>query len=271
MAYDYVQIPAGATVKIGDDVGSLADIGVLKGDAAVTITGDRVTIKGSKAEEVQAKFKNMSATMSGEMYQLNHDVIDKMNDGIFTRTAVDATPVAGAVDTIVSGNWAYNTFVPLINQDSGDLLAPAVGATLTINSVTGGTDLALTINEDFIIHKVGGLWGITIIDSVGVTTLAQNIVINYGYTPAAGIKYTVGAASTAVTGKVVELSYTNPASSKLIRIRMWNAKQSNDITLNFLDQASDELNTYAFELMGDLDVSRTSGDQLLEIYTEDLY
>lgn len=263
MAYDYVQIPAGATVKIGDDVGSLADIGVLKGDAVVTITGDRITQKGSKAEEVITKFKNMSATMSGEMYQINHDVIAEMNDGIFTRTVTEAAEVVGESDTVLSGAWSFNTFIPLEGQHSG--------TTFSVTSVTGVTNGLLVVNVDYITHKVGGLWGITIIDSVTVTTEAQNIAIVYTYTPAAGINYTVGAASTAVTGKVVELSYTNPASSKLIRIRMWNAKQSNDITLNFLDQASDDLNTYAFELMGDLDVSRTRGDQLLEIYTKDLY
>ena len=261
---DFIQIPAGATIRYGDTIGAMTDIGILKGDASVSFSGDRVWLKGSKAETVFKSFKNMKAMLTGEMYQIDYAVISAMNPGLFTATPTAATPVAGATYTAASGAWAYNTPIILTGQNASGLVQ-------TIASVVGGTDGALTVNVDYItVQNEKGEWGIEIIDSATVTTLSQAIVVTYSYTPAASIKYTIGETAQEITSKIWEIEYTNPSNTKKTRVRLWSANQSNDIAFNFLDQASDDANTYAFELEGGLDTTRTSGDQLAEIYTEDI-
>ena len=92
MSYGSVHIPAGCTVKIGDTVGGLATLGVLKGDASIEITYDNVKVQGSKAETLVDFVKNMKAAATFEMYQLNLTNIQKLLDG-----AAEVSHVAAAI------------------------------------------------------------------------------------------------------------------------------------------------------------------------------
>jgi hypothetical protein len=94
-----------------------------------------------------------------------------------TFTDVAGTPVAGATQDITSGNWAYNKFI-LIENQNGD------GSVITVNSVTGSVDSTLTVDVDYYVgQNDAGEYGVFIIDSVNVTTLVQDIEIDYDYTP----------------------------------------------------------------------------------------
>jgi len=97
--------------------------------------------------------------------------------GFDTFTDVAGTPVAGATQDITSGNWAYNKFI-LIENQNGD------GSVITVNSVTGSVDSTLTVDVDYYVgQNDAGEYGVFIIDSVNVTTLVQDIEIDYDYTP----------------------------------------------------------------------------------------
>lgn len=138
MAFGSVHIPAGCTVKVGDTVPGLADLGVLKGDASIGITYDKLKVMGSKAETLIDYIKNMKAEATFELYQPHLPNIEKLLDG-----AVTVTPTAGGALTnqpeiIPVGSWEYDRFYPLEHQ-------MATGLVPTINRVAGSVDTTLTL------------------------------------------------------------------------------------------------------------------------------
>ncbi len=260
MAYGSVHIPAGCTVKVGDSVGALTDLGVLKGDASIEITYDLVEVLGSKAESLVDIVKNMRANSSFELYQLHLPNLEKLLDGVATVTSQAGTLQSGVDQVVASGAWAYDRFIPFENQN-GD------GSQPTVNSVTGGTDGALTEDTDYFIMKdQDGIWGLYVIDSVNLSTESQTITINTDYTPAASKTLKMGAKSASLTAKIVEFSKT--ISSKVFRARLWKAKNESGITLAFPDSAGEEPASIPVSLIGRIDEDRSDGEQLIEIYDE---
>ncbi len=260
MGYGSVRIPAGCTVKIGDTVGALTDLGVLKGDAQLEITYDMVKVLGSKAESLKTYIKNMVATGTFEMYQLYLENIQKLLDGAATVSTVAAAPVVGYNQVVPSGNWLFDRFIPFDKQNGS-------GAKITPTSVTGSVDGALVLNTDYwIVKDANGIWGISIRDSITVTTEAQNITILYDYTPAASKTLKMGAPSAELTPKIVEFSMLN--SGKLYRARLWSVTNEAGLTIGFPDAASDDLTSMPVNLKGGLDATRASGEQLIELYDE---
>lgn len=99
-----------------------------------------------------------------------------------TVTVIAGTLVAGATQTVTASTYAFNQFIKIANQN-GD------GSAITVNSVTGATDGLLVANTDYFVwQNAAGEYGIFIIDSVTVTTVAQNLTINYDYTPNASVE-----------------------------------------------------------------------------------
>lgn len=260
MSYGSVHIPAGCTVKVGDSVEALTDLGVLKGDAQIEITYDLVEALGSKAEVVASYAKNMKAAATLELYQLYLPNIQKLLDGLATVVSVDGTPVTDHSQVVANGKWHFDQFIPF-DQQNGN------GAKITPDSVTGSVDGALVLNTDYwIVKDEDGRWGISIRDSTTVTTEAQNITIVYDYTPAASRTLKMGAASASIVSKIVEFSRT--VSGKVYRARLWSVRNENGLTLAFPDSASDEPVSTPVSLSGRIDPSRASGEQLIEIYDE---
>ena len=118
-----------------------------------------------------------TANLSANLWEYNLSKLYDMRGGIDTYTSVATGTIAGATQTIASGNWAYEGFIEIEGQN-------AAGTAQTINSVTLGTNGAIVLDTDYFVVKNGaGKWGIYIIDSLTVTTLLQSVVINYDYTP----------------------------------------------------------------------------------------
>lgn len=166
MSYGSVHIPAGCTVKIGDTVPGLADLGVLKGDASIGITYDKVKVQGSKAETLIDFIKNMKVAATFELYQLHLPNIEKLFGG-----AVKVTPAAGAALTdqpeeIAVGSWLFDRVIPLEHQ-MGTGLAP------TINRVAGSVDttLELTLTE-VLADTTVTINGLTFTAHATITTVA---------------------------------------------------------------------------------------------------
>ena len=260
MAFGSVHVPAGCTFKIGDSVGGLATMGVLKGDSAIEITYDLIEALGSQAEEVLSYAKNMRAVATCELYQLHLPNIEKILDGIATVTSQAGVLQAGVNDVVNSGDWEYDKFIPFVNQN-GD------GSSPTVNSVTGSVDGALVEDTDFfVIMNEAGVWGYYVIDSATVTTEAQNLTANTDYTPAASKTLKMGSPSASLTAKIVEFSKTQ--NSKIFRVRLWSAKNEAGLTIGFPDSNADEPTSMPISLSGRLDSDKTDGEQLIEIYDE---
>ena len=265
MAYGSVHIPVGCTVKIGDTIGGLASLGVLKGDASIEISYDKVKVEGSKAETLVDFVKNMKAAATFEMYQLNLTNIQKLLDGAAEVSHVDGTIVEDHDQTTVADAYDFNEFIECEYQN-------ADGSVLQIDAqgypdVSGSVDGALVHETDYFITKNGqGKWGIIIIDSATVTTMNQVFTISYDYTPAESYSLKMGAASAELVAKIVEFSKT--IDSKVFRARLWSVTNENGLTLAFPDSAGDEPASLPVTLTGGLDADQAEGEQLIEIYDE---
>lgn len=260
MAYGSVQIPAGCTTKVGDTLGAMTDLGVLKGDANIEITYDKIRVLGSKAEVLKDFIKNMAANASFELYQLHLPNIQKLFDGAAEVTNTPGTLVDDEDEVISAGEWLFDQLVPFEGYN-GD------GSKPTINSVTGSVDGALVEDTDYYIKKnEEARWGIIVIDSATVTTENQNITVNKDYTPSAAKTLKMGSKSAELTPKIVEFSKT--INSKIFRARLWAATNEEGLTFAFPDSAGDDPASIPVVLKGGLDTTKAEGEQLIEIYDE---
>lgn len=254
-------IPRGSYVYVSET--SVADaiangsLGELKGNTVVTVDGDKEETKSSTGAVLREIYRNLKATLSAELFNIDYDNISALNDGLFTKATVAASPVAGATQTIASGSWSYDGFIAIENQN-GD------GSEITVNSVTLGTDGAIVEDTDFFVMKSGGIWGIYIIDSATVTTESQSVVIDYDYTPAANTTWSAGSSAVSITPRIVVARYTDESGNTTDYI-LWAARQSNGISITLFDQAESGLQSIPIELEGDLDTSRADGSQLIQI------
>lgn len=264
-AYGSVHVPAGCTVSVGDTVGALATVGVLKGDSTILITYDLIKVRGSKAESLLDFIKNMAAEASFELYQLYLPNIVKFLDGAATVTSVAGVLVEDYDQTTVADEFDYNEFI-VGDQQNGD------GGRLMIDATdeptcTGATDGALVFDTDFsAVVDEEGKWGIIILDTATVTTMDQVWTISYDYTPAASKTLKMGDASAELTAKIVQFSMTNDGLE--YRVRLWSVSNEAGLTLGFPDSDTEDLATMPMVLKGGLDTTRGSGEQLVEIYDE---
>lgn len=252
-------LPAGATVLMGATEAALATIGKLVKDVAFTITGERVVLKANTGEEIINSFKNQKATIKAELADIDFAVISDMNSGFMTSANVAGNPVTGATYTQISGAWAVNKFYPFPNQN-GD------GTIISVTSITGSTDGALVADDDYdIVLNDDGRYGVVFQDFTPagkLSTLSQNLVWIYDYTPNATTGWTFGSVASTIANKVFQVFYNDPLTGDDYKLTLYKGKQSSDIMLNFLPSDSNEINTYPFEITAEIDLTRTSGDML---------
>lgn len=124
-----------------------------------------------------------------QIQMLNEAARAIMRGTLDTITNVPASAVTGATQTVFSGSWGYNTFEPIDHQNGA-------GTVISITSVTGSTNGVLVAGTDyFVVKNDDGIYGIMVVDSATVTTIAQNLAIVYDYTPNASVEYTTGGKS----------------------------------------------------------------------------
>lgn len=260
MSYGSVHLPGGATVSIGDSVGALTDLGVLDGDTQVEITYDLIRYVGSQGESVLTYVKNAVATLTANLVQLYLPNIAELLDGVATVTSTAAAAVTGATQTIAAG-WTSDKLIKIEGQNSD-------GSVPTINSVTASTSGVGAEDNDYILAKgADGFWYIALrTDGTATYATSESVVINYDYTPAASKTLKMGAKSAEITPKIVQVSLTQ--SGKTFRARLWSATNESGLTLAFPAASNDNPATLPITLTGGLDTTRTSGEQLIEIYDE---
>lgn len=256
--YSAIHIPAGCDVEVGDSVESLENVGVIPmdTDSNIEITYDVSNVQGSKKEQVLRFVRNMRATASTELYQIRLPVINKLAGGVMNVTSVPGSAVSGATHTIASGFEKGRLYI-LPGQN-------ASGAAQSITTVKqGNTSLAAA---DYTVAKdASGKWGI-ILTTAGSADTSKNVVVTYGYTPVAHYRVTMGETAVDIAKKVVRFSKT--VDGKLFQVTLYSAAMSNGIKLSFPGADEENPVRIPIELEGDLDTSRASGDQLLEIIDE---
>lgn len=251
-----------ASTGDGDAIGTWVNVGSIE---SLKVKEDMVStiLEGDNAEE-EAYVSKHTVTISFNQREAMRAAIRAVLRGSFdvSGTPVAAAIVNGASQAVGSGAWAYNTFIPIANQN-GD------GSIIAITSVTGATDGALVADTDYALLKDDdGIYGIIIMDSATVTTLAQVVTIVYAYTPYAS--------KTFYTGGKSSLPYfmariTNLDENDLM-VRHWFWKCSIDSGYDFSykkDMDADPIVSTPVSISVRIDNSiATKGKQLYSWYQE---
>lgn len=255
--YAGIHIPAGCTMYAGPSVDELKDLGVIpeETDSQIEITYDTARIQGSKGEQVVNSIRNMVATATTALYQINLDNINLLVGGVLNVTRQTGSAVSGEEHEIAS--WTKGQLITLPGQNSD-------GSAQEITQILNG-ETPLTEGTDYIQAKADGRWGIIILDgSTAVTT--SPLAVTYTYTPTAKVKATMGDGNVAVKACVVRFAKT--VEGKLFQITIYKAVKTDGITIGFPAITSETITSLPVTMEGRIDYSRASGDQLLEIIDE---
>ena len=218
-------------------------------------------IMSDNAGIIKTMLTEHKASLSGDLMEIDLSNLNLLRGGIDNYDAIAADPVVGEVQVVMSGDWGYNTFIPLSHS-------MGAGTLITVTSVTGSTDGLLVVAVDYDNVLVNGVSGIIVKDSATVTTIAQNLTIVYTYTPAASETLSSGGKYT-ITPIAVKITNTNAAGEDFI-IEVYKAANAAGITLNLQPDEGGDPNVIPIKLTGDLDVAKDAGNQLFIITSEQL-
>jgi len=257
--YVGVHLPAGCTLYVGDSIESLVDVGVLPidTDSSLEITYDKISIQGSKKEQVIHYVKNMAAKATTELYQIRMSVINKLTGGVMTVTPVAGDPVAGAVQSIAAG-WKVGRLYILSGQNSD-------GTKQTLASVKSGATVLVAGTDYVQASDASGKWGfIMITDATAPTGTALDAT--YGYTPAASMNVQMGAPVAEITPRIVR--FLKMQDGKKYQVTLYSALLDGSLKLSFPGADADKPASLPITISGSLDPERASGSQLLDIVDE---
>jgi len=228
-------------VQVGDNFGSLTDIGALRNPVFTSLVGNQA-ISFDNVDDLKKFVDGNKVQVTFDLAEINLTHLATLDAGLVTLTTTAGTAVAGASEVIPSGDWAFDQVYELANQNDD-------GTSPTINSVTLGTDGAITVTTDYRMVKLpNGNWGIQIVDSVAVTTEAQTVTLNTDYTPSASKKL-VWANSGTKTKKVVRFVNTNEAG-KEYRIDISGATNFIAASIDFAGDSEEDVAILPIQLEG---------------------
>lgn len=245
-----------ARFEVGADIGSLVNLGVMRG-IAFEEAWDEVIVKTDNGGELPSRVKNHIAKLSGDLMELDLANLNTIRGGLDNMTAVAGTLVSGFSQVVAAGSWAFDKFIPFTGQN-------ATGAKITPTSVTASVAGLLAINTNYsIVQNASGVWGIAIKSASPLTVLTDSITIVYNYTPAASNSLASGG-KTAITPNVVKVTNTN-AAGKELSITLFKASNSEGIKIEFPADDDDDPAMIPIVMRGSCDVSRSVGEQLFII------
>lgn len=254
-----LHFPDGVNIAYSPDGATYYDWGALREGVSFALNFDKTEEEAGNIGKLSARAKNMTVALTpSDLLSWDLEAIQQSSGGLFNLENVAGTPVAGATQVISSG-WVKNTFYSIENQN-GDATVP------TINSVTGSVDGALTVDTEYIVVKQGSEgWGIILLDAI--TTDAQNITIDYDYTPSAGKIMTAGTSSIILSRGWVRLRhYTDTALTTYdVEIFIYGVDMDAGISFALGGANSDTVDAITVALTGNLDTSLADGKQLLSV------
>lgn len=257
------QSPDGLSMEVTtDDFATFTEVGAMEDGCVFVYEHDAPVIELGNAENTAPLAKNQKLQMTpSNIASWTTDFMESVMGGVFTRTAVAGTPVAGATDTHSSGEWAKNTAILLSGQNGA-------GTVPTINSVTGSVDGALALGTGYEMVQVLGGWAITYLTAV--VTLAQDIVVDYDYTPAATFVTTAGSSSTQLSAVGMRFTHYLTAARTIFdwRIDVFRVFTNGGLTLNKLGaKTGNDLDMWQVALTGEIDSGLADGSQLFKLTT----
>lgn len=230
-------------VLIGDDFDSLVDIGALR-NPVINSLAENQSIEFDNVNPLKKFVKGNRVQVTFDLAEINFSTLAKLDGGIINLTTIADTIVAGAIQLIVAGTWNYNKFIKIAHQN-GD------GALIDVNSVTGATDGLLVAETDYFVGQNDvGEYGIFIKDSATVTTLNQNITVNYDYTPNEAKKITFNESGSKVL-KAMRLINTDE-NGKTFKIDINEGTNFSPISVDYAGDEEDNVAILPVDFQGNI-------------------
>ncbi len=251
-------------VEVGDDVGSLVNLGAMQG-VTFEETWDKIEVMSDNAGVIEAGIRNHRAAISGDLMEIELENLSELRGGLDNYSTSDGSSVTGETQTESQGDWSFDSFIKLENQN-GD------GSAITASDVTdvsGGTDGTLSEGDDYFVgQNAQGESGIFMADdsATNLTTESQDITITYDYTPAASQTLKSGGKQS-INPKVIRIT-NEDENGNVFQITIFKATTEEGITIELPSDDAEEPATTPINLQGTLDEDRTVGEQLFEIYDE---
>ncbi len=247
-----------AAIEVGETVGTLINIGAATGiEFEETFTP--IILKPDNAPEVQVGVREHYATVRFDLWEIDLSNLYMMRGGIDTYDTTAASPVSVTDEA----HTLDGTEFVRLNYKNGD------GSEVTSITVTDASTNAAVRNTDYVLAvDPSGYTCIARVAASSVIADGEGVLVDYTYTPLASNTLSSGGKNT-ISPRVVRLTNTN-ALGKIFRITIYAAKNQNGINLTLPADDSEDVVKPPIELKGIVDPTRTAGDQLFEIYNEQL-
>ena len=243
-------------LEIGPSVTNLVDIGAVR-NAVFKEEWEDVEVKSDNAGVVRVGIKEHVARIECDMMEVNLENLDTARGGIDTYTTTAATPVnVTGEEHVLSG-----TELVRLDNRNGD------GTEVESIVVTDSESNPAVQDTDYVV----------VVDSAGYTCIArisdstvidegETVTVDYTYTPNESVTLTSGG-KTSLSDRVVRITNTDE-NGKIFRITLYKATINEGAEIEFPAEDDDDPAMPHLNMKGVLDISRTEGEQLFEIYDE---
>lgn len=242
--------------------GPWTDLGALRG-AQVQETFEKVKVESDNAGTIKEYIKDQMVQIQAQLLEYDVEVLDKLRGDIDEYSTTAGSLVSGATQTIDSGDWAYEEFIPIENQN-GD------GSAITVNSVSATDPATLTEGTDyFVVKDDEGVYGIIVTDSANMTGgdgETQDLTIDYDYTPNTAKNVTTGGKKT-LSNFAVRLTNQNEDGNDW-KLLIYKCTIDEGLNYTYSSDEADDVTPMPISFTGILDTSRSAGDQLYSIVDE---
>lgn len=271
-----IYFPDGAKVQVKESgAGTYTDIGAINSPINCTLEYTENQINTANAGRTALQIRDMIINGSFTLINLNPEYIEKLSGGMMSHTATAGTTVVDAdiTDQSISGYTAGVTqdLVPVITATGVTL---RFSDTPVITSVTGSTSGALSADDDyFIVADSNSVSGYTILfNGSGTNTpgTGETYTVDFGDNDPVASD-TIYAGTSTSTLSAYALKFTHTDSDGLDReLELFSVNPtSGGFQFNFKGANEDGLEEMPITFRGDLDTSRTDGQQLLAWTIED--
>lgn len=227
-------------VLVGDDFDSLVDIGALR-NPVITSLAENQSIEFDNVDPLQKFVRGQRAQVTFDLAEVNLSNIAVLDSGMINLTTIADTLVEGAEQLVVSGQWAFNQFIKIANQNGN-------GSEITVNSVTGASAGALEEGVDYQLVQSGGVWGIIVLETDSPIDEGQNLTIDYDYTPNEAKRITFNDSGSKVL-KAMRLINTDE-DDKEFRIDITEGTNFAPISVDFAGDEEDDVAILPIDFQG---------------------
>ena len=275
-----ILIPAdGCIVAYSTDSGSsYNNIGTIMGDVAFTPEAETVEIQTGNAGLTPLEWKNPKLGFSFELMEFNMTHINAMTCGIGTSTTTAAAPNSSIPDQDIAAGWTDNNRYNLVMYESSSSTVKLnMGTTKpTLTSVTAdpsGTPEVLVEDADYVLVQETSSssgWAIQFISSAfGTASEGDLVTIVYGTnTPIASTTIQFGQSVKQLTPLMFKIYHVD-ANSLTRALYIYECYLNPDsMAWMFKGEDKSEKTTLTFNFTGQIDTSRSEGDQLYSVYWE---